>query len=283
MALEIIPAHEVPLAEQARISTNAFDGYVGGSVAFDAVALSRLICTQGIDLCYSRLARNADGYCGFGYVARTGGIARLAGMGVTQTARRTGIARRLMLHLREEAKARGDAMMVLEVIEQNPAANALYRSENFREVDRLLGWRRAAKAPERQPLPEPPAAVHEIPLLQASQLPSALEFPELPWQISRHAAAKMMNGRAYSSGRALVLIDVADRTGPIRTCGLFSLDVAKQDWAEIRIAFSAVLRAWPDREFFASPVFPERFGREIFAPLGFEEEPLRQFLMRHNL
>jgi ribosomal protein S18 acetylase RimI-like enzyme len=283
MPVEIIPAHDVPLAEQARISTDAFEGYVGGSFAFDTAALARLVSTQGIDLCYSRLARNADGYCGFGYVARTGGIARLAGMGVTKAARRTGIARRLLLHLLEEAKTRGEVMMVLEVIEQNPAAHALYRSENFRELDRLLGWRRAANAPVRQSLPEPAAGVHETPLLEASQLPGALDFPELPWQISRHAAAKLMNGRAYSSGRAMVLIDVAESTGPIRTCGLFSHDIAKQDWTEIRAVFSAVLHAWLNREFFAPPIFPQRFGREIFAPLGFQEEPLRQFLMGRDL
>jgi hypothetical protein len=42
MACEIIPAHDVPLAEQARIFSQAFAGYVGGSFEMDAAALGAL-------------------------------------------------------------------------------------------------------------------------------------------------------------------------------------------------------------------------------------------------
>ncbi|MDQ3117446.1 MAG: GNAT family N-acetyltransferase [Verrucomicrobiota bacterium] len=122
MNLEIIPAHDLPLAAQAATFTEAFEGYVGGSFAMDAAGLARFLRVQGADLCYSCLARNAAGLCGFGYITRVGEIARLAGMGVIATARRTGVARGLLLHLLEEARARRDRMMVLEVIEQNPAA-----------------------------------------------------------------------------------------------------------------------------------------------------------------
>ena len=82
MPIEIIPASEVSLAEQARIFTEAFTGYVGGSFAMDAAGLARFIRAQGADLCYSRLAKNENGLCGFGYTARTGDISRLCGMGV---------------------------------------------------------------------------------------------------------------------------------------------------------------------------------------------------------
>ena len=53
MTFEIIPAHDVPLAEQAEIFTRAFAGYVGGSFAMDANALARFIFIQGADLCWS--------------------------------------------------------------------------------------------------------------------------------------------------------------------------------------------------------------------------------------
>ncbi len=36
------------------------------------------------------------------------------------------------------------------------------------------------------------------------------------------------------------------------------------------------MRRWPDREFSASPIWPEEFGVTIF-------EPLTQFLMRRSL
>lgn len=175
----IIPAHDLPLAAQAATFTEAFEGYVGGSFAMDAAGLARFLRVQGADLCYSCLARNAAGLCGFGYITRVGEIARLAGMGVIATARRTGVARGLLLHLLEEARARRDRMMVLEVIEQNPAACALYRREGFRKMGRLCGWRRPA--PEGEPATSGTSgALEEISIAAASQLPGAQEFPELP-------------------------------------------------------------------------------------------------------
>lgn len=91
-----------------------------------------------------------------------------------------------------------------------------------------------------------------------------------------------MNGRAYSSKRDLVVIDDPGGTETIRTSALFSLEGEKLNWAEMRAAFSAVIRLHSDRDFFVPAIFPEEFGREIFAPLGFQQEPLRQFLMRRD-
>lgn len=118
----------------------------------------------------------------------------------------------------------------------------------------------------------------------ASQLPSALEFPDLPWQISRHAIPKVAAGHAFFSGRALVVLDhAAENSGPIRIIALVSTHRGAVDWAELRGALAAVLRRYPDREFSAAPIFPETFGTELFVPLGFSQEPLSQFLMRRDL
>ncbi len=46
MKFEIIPDHDLPLAEQAEIFTRAFSGYVGGEFAMDASALARSIFHQ---------------------------------------------------------------------------------------------------------------------------------------------------------------------------------------------------------------------------------------------
>ncbi|HEY3663172.1 MAG TPA: GNAT family N-acetyltransferase [Chthoniobacterales bacterium] len=282
MNFEIIPAHDLPLAEQAAAFTDAFDGYVGGSFAMDAAGLGRFICAQGADLCFSRFARNAKGLCGFGYVSRTGNVARLGGMGVIASVRRSGVARGLLAHLLEEAAARRDRMMVLEVIEQNPPACALYRREGFREMGKLCGWRRMAPTGETARTETLPA-LEEISVIAASQLPSAQEYPELPWAISRHAIAKMVPGRAYSSGRATVVIGDPEIEGPVRVHALISTAIGAPDWAAMRETFSAMLALHRDREFFAPAVFPEEFGTNLFAPLGFQREPLSQFLMRYDL
>jgi hypothetical protein len=46
---------------------------------------------------------------------------------------------------------------------------------------------------------------------------------------------------------------------------------------------AAVLRKFPESEFFAREIFPEEFGPKVFEPLGFKREPLNQILMRHDL
>ena len=104
MALQIVPAHDVQLPEQAVVFNDTFAGYVAGSFAMDSAGLARFIYAQGADLCFTRFVRNAEGLCGFGYITRTGETARVSGMGVVRAARRQGVARKLLLHLIAEAK-----------------------------------------------------------------------------------------------------------------------------------------------------------------------------------
>jgi GNAT superfamily N-acetyltransferase len=273
---EIIPAHDVPLADQAKIFSRAFAGYVGGSFEMDAAALARFLCHQGADICYSRFARTPEGLAGFAYINRTGNISRVGGMGVVPAARRAGLARRLLVHLLEEAQARGDQTMMLEVIEQNPAAHRLYVQQGFRETGHLSGWRRKANTPAN----DSTKLLEEISLLRATQIPSALEYPDLPWPVSRHAIAKSAAKFAFQSGHALIVMGDPE-VSPVRVHALSCFDV--MDWAALRETLGALLQRYPNREFFTPPVFPQQFGQEVFQPLGFAREPLRQFLMRHDL
>jgi GNAT superfamily N-acetyltransferase len=271
---EIIPSHDVPLADQAQIFSQAFAGYVGGSFEMDAAGLARFVSLQGADLCYSRFARTPEGLAGFAYINRTGNISRIGGMGVVPIARRAGVARRLLVHLLEEAQERGDHAMVLEVIEQNPAAHRLYAE--FRETAYLLGWRRKADTPAS----ESTKPLVEISLVRASQIPSALDYPDLPWPISRHAIAKSAAALAFQSGQSLIVMGDPE-VSPVRVHALSCSD--RMDWAALRETLRALVQRYPNREFFTPPVFPEQFGREVFQPLGFVREPISQFLMRYDL
>jgi hypothetical protein len=117
-------------------------------------------------------------------------------------------------------------------------------------------------------------------LIRATQIPSALEYPDLPWPISRHAVSKSAARYAFQRGDALVVLGDPE-ISPVRVHALSCSD--SMDWAALRETLSALLRRYPDREFFTPPVFPEQFGQEVFQPLGFAREPLSQFLMRHDL
>jgi GNAT superfamily N-acetyltransferase len=275
MKFEIVPAHDLALAEQANVFTEAFAGYLAGSIPMNAESLGRFLSAQGADLCYSRFVRTSGRLVGFGYINRTGNISRLAGMGVVPSARRAGAARHLLLHLVDEAKKRGDNAMMLEVFEQNSGAHALYSSNGFHEITRLFGWRRKKDVD----LPgEPPGSLEEISLIAASQMRSALDYPEIPWQISRHLVVKVSAARAFRIGEAVIVIGDPSAS-PIRVHALINSS-GKID--EITPAFSAVLQRFKASEFFAPAIFPELFG-EVFQSLGFTREPLNQFLMRRDL
>ena len=211
---------------------------------------------------------------GYGDINRTGNILRLSGMALIPYARGSGAAAQLLLYLLEEARSRGDSTMMLEVIDRSRAV-AFYRRHGFREIGRLQGWRR----PVTSDVLPGDATMEEIPTLRALQMEGVREYPEIPWQISRYALAKLEKTRAFQAKNARVVI--GDPESPaIRVHGLFS---SSSDWQDLRAALAGVLTLFPEREFFAPAIWPEDFGTKIFEPLGFRREPLRQFLMRQDL
>lgn len=273
MSFEIIPAHDVPFAEQASISNRAFAGYVGGWTELNPETLARFLVLQGADLFYSRFVRGPEGIVGFGYINRTGKVLRLAGMGIVPEARGSGAAAQLLEQLFAEAEARGDKTMMLEVIEQNPRAHALYRRHGFREITRLLSWRREA-FPDTHGSPP----LEEISIVDAIQIPGAREYPELPWQISRHAVVKGLRPQAFRVGAACVVISDPEAP-PIRLQGLWSKTNA---WEQLQAAVARVLDHFHESEFLAGAVWPEDFGVHVLEPLGFKQEPISQFLLRRD-
>ncbi len=276
MTFEIVPAAEVPLAEQARLANEAFAGYVGGWAEMDANVLARFLMLQGTDLFYSRFVRADDRLVGFGYINHTGKILRLSGMAMVPEARGTGAAVHLLERLCADGKARSNGAMMLEVIEQNPRAVAFYRRHKFKQLTRLSGWRCAANATGIQHGSE---RLDEISIVAASSMRWAYNYPELPWQISRHAILKIERASAFLVGDACIVVSDS-AAGIIRVHALLSISL---DGDELRDALGGVMRRWPDREFSTSPIWPEEFGVTIFEPLGFTREPLTQFLMRRSL
>lgn len=280
MTFEIVPAHELSCKQQAELANRAFAGYIGGWADLNAETLARFLTMQGSDLLYSRFVRMDSELVGFGYISRTANILRLSGMGIVPEARGSGAARALLEKLLEEGEQRGDEAMVLEVIEQNPRAHALYRRHGFRELGRLVGWRRSADA--RVPAGEPIGG-DEVSILSALRIPAARDYPELPWQISRHAIAKAPVARAFRTETVCVVIGDPEAT-PVRIYAAIVVDPPhEQVWEELRGVLAGLIARFPNREFFAPAIFPEEFGTHLFEPLGFKQEPINQFLMRREL
>src|SRR4051812_38532260 len=167
MEFEIVSAADVPLATQAHVANAAFANYVGGWAEMDAAMLSRFLLLQGADLFHSRFLRMNGELVGFGYITRTANVSRLSGMALVPPARGTGAAAHLLEHLFAEAEANGDRAMLLEVIEQNPRAQAVYQRHGFRQLTRLVG---ARLQPDVHRGDERLAVIKELPLLDALRL-----------------------------------------------------------------------------------------------------------------
>jgi hypothetical protein len=197
-------------------------------------------------------------------------------MGTVPAARRTGAAAYLLSQLLEEATTRGDAAMMLEVFEQNIPALVLYRRYGFTETARLLGWRRTAKVASLQNLS---SNVEEISVIDASQMPDAFEYPNIPWQISHYAVLKAPGARAFRDDAVCVVIGET----AVKRIRVHAFFAAERDWKVLRSVLAEVIQQFPNREFFAPAIFPEQFGLEIFEPLGFAREPLNQLLLRRDL
>ena len=277
MSFEVIPACDLSLADQASLTNRAFAEYVAGWANLDAAGLARFVSLQGADLAHSRFLRDRTALAGFGYITRTGTISRLSAMAFVPTARGTGAASHLLLHLLEEARGRKDCAMVLEVIEQNPRAHRFYQRHGFREIARLEGWRGSSDQIESAAAEN--ADVEEISIQELLHLPAHDDYPTIPWQISRYAIAKVVGARAFRTGKACVAISDPE-SSPIRIYGLIS---ASGNQEELRATLAGTMRCFPAREFFAPPLFPADLSQQIFHPLGFRQEPISQFLMRRDL
>jgi len=262
-----------PLAAQAEAFTSAFSDYVTGPVSLDAEGMARYFFGQGIDLWLSRLALADEKILGFGYINRTGEIARLAGMGLVKEARGQGVGSELLGSLVDQSRGRGERLVTLEVFEQNPPAVALYRRFGFRETGRLIGWHLKESRTGSD------KALKEAGLFEATTRPSLFEYPEVPWQVSRHAIAKLPPGsRPFSLGASLVAVTNPEaEKAAIR---MLHQAGSAPDWAELRTLVSALLGRFPGCRWWVPPIFPEVFGREVFQPLGFSREPLNQFQMQ---
>jgi hypothetical protein len=102
----------------------------------------------------------------------------------------------------------------------------------------------------------------------------------LPWQISRHAVAKVSSAQAFTCEGVAVVIGALDE-GPARIHAFFGCD--GQNWKPLRSLTSSFLAKFSGQAFFAPGIYPEQFAVEIFEPLKFQKQPLSQFLMRRDL
>jgi ribosomal protein S18 acetylase RimI-like enzyme len=252
----------------------AFADYVIPMPALDAAGFEAFLLRQGVDLEASRVVTDGPVVLAFALVGRRSTSARLATMGARPEARGTGAAPALLDRMIEDARARGDASVELEVFAQNPRALALYRGRGFEVVDELLGFDAPlAVAPTRGSLPT------EVSLDDAVTFLRGFADAELPFQVSADAVAVAPPGtKAWRVGTAQL---VFRETAP-GSVSILSLVVPEEPRA--RGAARELLRALREAHQGALIGAPQLQRRATVAPVfeaeGWARRELHQLWMR---
>lgn len=267
MDATIVAPLDLSITEFAEAISLCFEDYVA-PVRFLPGMLADMIRTESIDLTTSLYASDEDGPLGVALIARRDRRSRLAAMAVAKRARRQGLGKRLLNRVVDAARERGDTEMVLEVIEQNPPAVALYEANGFERVRRLVSYITELKG-------ESDALLHDVPL---SAVAGAARGLDLPWQICAATLEQLSSSfvGVEHEGIYAAMTEIGPSMVACR-CLAWSGEPNLRDW------LSAVANRWPGRKLMFSPWFPEEPYGAVLSGAGLQPGTFTQFEMRRSL
>jgi GNAT superfamily N-acetyltransferase len=284
MTIDIVPAAEFEAQALAACFTDAFEGYLAGTIVLTGAALPGFLRRQGADLALSRCVSVDGRLAGLAFVGEFDGRRRVGGMGVRHEARGTGASRRLLERVIDDARAAGMHAVELEVFAQNTPALRLYRALGFGEIAALWGFTREpategrederyaydlAEGDAREPL--------ALTLDDAADWLLAHGPRDLPYQASGHALRRTDPAtRVWRLGQALMAaLEVPD--GPLIVPLLVDADPAQ---ADARRLLAHLARRWPAHRVRVPQLMRDDVAAQAFRAAGFAALPLHQLHMR---
>jgi GNAT superfamily N-acetyltransferase len=255
--------------------TSCFEEYIVPA-HFTAPLVSSMMRAEAIDLATSLVAIQDDRIVGVVMIARRGKVTRVAAMGIALAVRRQGLGRQMLTQAIEEARVRGEAKMVLEVIEQNPPAIALYEAMGFQIQHRLLGFKTTLASelllgPELEDVD--PQDVAEV-IRSRGPLASS-------WSMS---AATVANMAIPTSG--VRFGDVYAVIGPPLDNTVGCRSMAFKDGPDSKKAkgmLEALAARFPNHQFRIPAFFPEHEFKDALTGAGMEVDSISQFQMEMAL
>ncbi len=231
----IVPAGSLNAPELIGLFNRAYADYFV-HIQLDEAAWSGLVSRFDVNLEASRVAPEG----GIVLLGIRGERAWVGGMGVVPEARRTGLGRRLMHSLLEQARARAVRVVQLEVLEQNAPAIALYEALGFVRTRQLDVWAL------EQPLDAPGAT--EVDAEDALAWIDAHRIAPEPWQ--RETTSVRRFASALQPLRGLEVREGGKRTGAAvaiassARAAILQLEVTGTHAADAARALLAATRAW---------------------------------------
>jgi len=271
------PASDYPLPDLVNYLNQGFEHYLI-PIQFNVSQFLTMVRKDGIDLTSSRVLVADGNPSGIAMIARRGWTSRLAAMGISSDMRGKGAGTWFMNELVREACEREEREMVLEVIEQNEPAVALYKRSGFDVVRRLVGFERSPESETSDAKSGDFALLEEIDLRTAGALISHCGLTDLPWQLSGESIAQMTPpARAYKNGQAYAVISNPEAEHVVVWSVLVEPDARGNDLGVKMLR--DVIANHADKTWHVPAIFPEEFT-ELFERAGFEKEELSQWQMR---
>lgn len=274
MHLSAAPASDYAPSDLVQLLNRGFEDYFV-PIQFNLVSFLNMLRRDGIDLTTSRVLLTDGQPGGIALIARRGWVSRIAAMGIEKERRGKGAGSWFMHQLVEEAHLRDEREMVLEVIEQNQPAVALYRNSGFQIVRRLIALARQDGKEDAS------LALQEVDLREMGRLISIHGLPDLPWQLSGESIAQMNPpARAYHSEGAFLAISNPDADQVV----IWSLLVLPEAQGHGRGAgiLRNIIARYPGKTWHMPAILPEELGK-VFESAGFQMEALSQWQMRREL
>ncbi len=271
MDFDTKPASDYPIPDLVEILNRGFEGYFV-PIAFDLTAFLNMVRKDGIDLTVSRVLFADGESIGIALLARRGWTSRLAAMGIAQEFRGRGAGSWFMEGLINEACARGEREMVLEVIEQNESAVHLYEKCGFQIVRKLISFSR------KDAIEDEPNKLYEMDLREAGRLISQYGLADLPWQLSGETIAQLNPpARAYNNGQVCMVVSNPDAKEVV-IWSLLVQPAAPENGLALGL-LKSVIAAYPGRTWHVPALLPEELGN-VYERAGFVREELSQWQMK---
>jgi ribosomal protein S18 acetylase RimI-like enzyme len=184
--------------EIARVAGRAFSDYPV-PLRLGPPDVEALVRRDDIDLGASVALEHGGAMVGLALLARRAAKGRIAMMGIEPSLRGRGGGRLLGERAVEVLRARGVTRIVLEVLDGNEAAAALYRGLGFRSTRRLVGRARQHAPPPPECERGPGRELAAVDLAACARALAAHGDDGLPWQLERVASSDV-GQRAFTLG-----------------------------------------------------------------------------------
>lgn len=274
--IEFVPLSQVDLAQFCDTSTRAFSDYINGAHVMTVIEAEQMISSQYIDQQKSYIFKSDGRAVGFALVSIRGTSARVASMGFVPESRDKGYGRKLLEFVIEKSREQKFDNLDLEVFEQNVRAHKLYESMGFKNMRRLLGFKKqpdpASSSPQVQPMDLPTAA----------DLCERFDDLDLPWQVSGWRIRQIQGkSQTWHIDKKALIVTSPPKENQISIQSFIVAPEMRRKGLGGRL-IEHVSAQYPGVLLKVPQLCPEE-SASFFLQLGFEKYPLNQVQMRLKL